>query len=80
MITVLGGGFGVGKAIRDIDIRNKSGATVISIERNKSMIVSPRGEEVLAEGDHLLVLGDTEQVRKAEFLINSGETNSFNTN
>ncbi|MCK9316218.1 MAG: cation:proton antiporter [Verrucomicrobia bacterium] len=76
MITVLENGLGVGKTIRDIDIRNKSGATVISIERNKSMIVSPRGEEILEEGDHLLVLGNTEQLGKAELLINGEEANS----
>lgn len=76
MITVLENGLGVGKTIKDIDIRNISGATVISIERNKSMIVSPRGEEILEEGDHLLVLGNTEQLRKAELLINGEEENS----
>ena len=76
MITVLENGLGVGKTIREIDIRNLSGATVISIERNKSMIVSPRGEEILEEGDHLLVLGNTEQLGKAELLINGEEANS----
>jgi len=76
MITVLKNGLGVGKTIRDIDIRNKSGATVVSIERNNSMIVSPRGEEVLEEGDHLLVLGNTEQLIKVELLINGEEAKS----
>lgn len=65
------------KSLHDIDIRNKTGATVISIERGEEMIVSPRGEEVLLKDDHLLLLGNTEQLNKAEHLINGEDAGPF---
>lgn len=60
---------GVGKRLNELDLHKKSGATVISIERNSSMIVSPGGDEELKAGDHIVLLGNTEQLDKAGMLI-----------
>ena len=60
---------GIGKRLNELDIHQKSGATVISIERNSSMIFNPGGDEKLKAGDHIILLGNTEQLDKAGILI-----------
>ena len=60
---------GIGKRLNEMDLHKKSGATVISIERNSSMIVSPGGDVELKAGDHIVLLGNTEQLDKAGMLI-----------
>lgn len=59
----------VDKHLKEIDLRNKTGATIISIERNNSMIISPSGEEHIYAGDNLLLLGNTDQLDKAQQLL-----------
>lgn len=48
-----------GKSLRETDIRNKYGLTVIAIKRAEQVIVSPQANEVLLPEDLLVILGKT---------------------
>jgi TrkA domain protein len=47
----------VGQSIRDLQVRRRTGMTIISIVRGKRSISSPDPDEVLAPGDRLVVVG-----------------------
>lgn len=55
-----------GKRLRELQLRTRCGASVVGIEREQSSLVNPGPEEELRAGDHLLLLGSTEQLRVAE--------------
>jgi CPA2 family monovalent cation:H+ antiporter-2 len=54
-----------GKSLRELRLRNVSGASVIGIERGNGKIVNPTAEERLLEGDRVLLLGDGAQITRA---------------
>ena len=54
-----------GRTIRDLDIRNKSGATIIAFKDDaKGFIFNPHSSKVVSEGDILILLGDAEAMKK----------------
>jgi len=55
-----------GRSIREINLRVRTGASVIGIERVGRMIVNPAAEERLHAGDMLILLGDEDQILKAK--------------
>jgi len=62
------------KSIKELDIRNVSGANIIGLKRaNKSFIVNPSPEIRLSKGDQLFVLGKQEQIESLKSLIEKGK-------
>ena len=47
----------IGKSLKDLNVRSKYGVSIIAFRRDREMIVSPRPDEPIAEGDVLIVLG-----------------------
>lgn len=58
-----------GKSIESLQVRARSGATVLAVVRDGQPMPNPRGDLQLAAGDHLLVLGTAEQLKLVEQLI-----------
>jgi len=54
----------VGRSLRELDLRKRYGINVLAIKRGEEVLVNPSADDVLAEGDILLVLGSEENVRK----------------
>ena len=62
------------KSIKDLDIRNVSGANIIGLKReDKSFIISPSPEIKLSPGDQLFALGKQEQIERLKSLIEKGK-------
>jgi hypothetical protein len=61
----------VGRSLREMNLRMRTGASVIGIERNGRMIINPAADERLSAGDVVVVLGDEEQIMKARDLLRS---------
>ncbi len=63
----------VGKSIEELGIRKRTGVTVISIVRGEHTITNPLPEEVIREGDTLILVGTREQMDRffREFKINA---------
>ena len=53
----------VGKSIKDLAIRERTGVTIIAISRKGRSIISPPPETVFEEGDMLVVIGGHEQIK-----------------
>lgn len=54
----------VGKSILDIDIRRKYNITVVAVKRQGEMFVNPRPDMKLDAHDMLIILGDSESVKR----------------
>ena len=47
----------IGKALGDLDLKNRMGVTPIAIRRGQNVIINPAREERVAEGDELILIG-----------------------
>jgi len=65
------GGFSAahGYSLREIDLRARTGASVIGVERAGHTVVNPTADEKLRAGDVVLLLGDDEQIARARALL-----------
>ncbi|CAM3758681.1 potassium channel family protein [Marinicrinis lubricantis] len=56
----------VGHTIKELDIRARFGCNVIAIRSNGKMNISPYADDVINEGDILIVVGNNEDLNKFE--------------
>jgi CPA2 family monovalent cation:H+ antiporter-2 len=69
----------VGKTLGDLDLRGRTGATVIAVVRDGDTKVSPGAQYTLCEGDTVLLSGSAEKIeRAAEILGVDGGFGGFN--
>jgi voltage-gated potassium channel len=69
-LPLLPGSSLLGTRIGDSTIRKSTGAAVIAVKKHLGkMIANPPDDEVLAEGDILIVLGTPEQIKKVETTV-----------
>lgn len=64
--------FAAGKLIRELDLRNLAGSSVVAIERDNENIVNPGADEELLAGDKILLIGVGEQIIKGRQLLTKG--------
>lgn len=62
-------GFAEGVSLHDLDVRARTGAGVVAVERGGTSTTNPTADFHLSAGDRLLVLGDPESLRKLEALL-----------
>jgi CPA2 family monovalent cation:H+ antiporter-2 len=65
LVALTGGAVGVGRTLKQLDLRGSTGATVVAIRRPTGETLLPTGDEPLAEGDVLVLAGSTEAVDAA---------------
>ncbi|AYW45224.1 TrkA family potassium uptake protein [Tetragenococcus koreensis] len=59
------------KTLLEMDFRRRFGLTVVAVRRrNGDVIASPAAEEVVRENDHLLVIGNAEEVDQLDEKLN----------
>jgi TrkA domain protein len=58
----------VGKTLEELDFRNVTGASVVSIQRDDTAESNPGPETVIRAGDTLIILGPREACREVEAL------------
>jgi CPA2 family monovalent cation:H+ antiporter-2 len=62
----------VGRSLGQLRLRGQTGASVIAIDRGENDVLSPAAEEVLREGDVLVLAGGGESVAAAKRLLLEG--------
>jgi CPA2 family monovalent cation:H+ antiporter-2 len=62
----------VGKSLGEIDLRRRSGATVLAVVRAEVPHLTPTAEFVLASGDELVLLGAHAEIEEAFALLRDG--------
>ena len=54
-----------GKLIRELELRTRTGASIVGIERSGENIINPSADEELQSGDQVLLLGSRAQLDAA---------------
>jgi CPA2 family monovalent cation:H+ antiporter-2 len=55
----------IGRKLRDIPLRQQTGASIVAIERHGQRLINPGPDETLHRGDRVLLLGELEQLPAA---------------
>ena len=55
-----------GKTIEDLQVRAKTGATIIAVSRHDKNIINPPPTFAFEAGDAALVIGESDQIKKFE--------------
>jgi TrkA domain protein len=58
-----------GKCIGELQIRTRTGVTVVAVSRNEKSIVNPPPATVFEEGDTVVAIGETDQLKMFEALV-----------
>lgn len=64
----------LGKSIRELDFRSKTGATIISIERNHEMNTNPVPDLIFEVGDTVFITGKKEEITRGLYYLAEGKT------
>ena len=62
----------VGKFIRELALRTRTGASIVGIERDGARIINPGPDEELHAGDEVLLLGTRDQLNAAKSMLANG--------
>jgi len=60
----------IGKKIHDLNVRKRTGASIVAIIRGEEILNNPSAKMVLKENDLLMVIGTAENVSKLESMVN----------
>jgi hypothetical protein len=55
----------IGRKLRDIPLRQQTGASIVAIERSGQRLINPGPDETIQNGDRVLLLGEVEQLPAA---------------
>lgn len=56
----------VGKNLRQLDLRSRFGLNVLAIKHGNRISITPRAEDIIADGDILVVIGPNDGIRRLE--------------
>jgi CPA2 family monovalent cation:H+ antiporter-2 len=62
----------IGRKLREIPLRQQTGASIVAIERGNQRLINPGPDETLNAGDRVLLLGQAEQLPGASDLLAAG--------
>jgi CPA2 family monovalent cation:H+ antiporter-2 len=64
-----------GRTIADSSLRQRTGASIVAINRDRAVVSNPGPSERLAPGDRVAVIGAPTEVEEAGILLSRGEVN-----
>lgn len=65
-----------GKTIRELDLRNESGANIIGLrKKDKTYVINPSPDETLTRDVKIFALGNATQIKRLKALITIGKVN-----
>lgn len=64
----------IGKSIQDLQIRQRTGASIVGILREGKVISNPKPDSVFLTGDVVAVLGDRQQAEQVDHMLNGAES------
>jgi CPA2 family monovalent cation:H+ antiporter-2 len=73
-VLVVEGSPGASRSLREIDLRAKTGALLVAIQRGESLLSHPRADEALAPGDVAYLIGEADSVQAAVELLGRVES------
>jgi CPA2 family monovalent cation:H+ antiporter-2 len=73
-VPLAGASFAVGKSLADLNLRARTGATVLALKRGESGVATPSPIDPLQAGDVLALAGSDDAVSQARALLEHGPT------
>jgi CPA2 family monovalent cation:H+ antiporter-2 len=73
-VTIAPGATAARKLIRELELRTRTGASIVGIERNGTNLINPLPDEELQSGDQVLLLGTRAQLEAAKLALSEGAT------
>lgn len=73
-VPVLASSWGAFSSLRDLDIRVKTGCTVLNVERGSTVIPNPHPDMALLPGDRVILVGKRDQLDRAAMLLHARGT------
>jgi CPA2 family monovalent cation:H+ antiporter-2 len=70
--TVTENSFSPGRSLAELDLRRRSGATIIARVRDGGTLVNPGSDETVQPGDTLILVGTNPQVERALAILDQG--------
>lgn len=70
-VTVPPGSPAAAKLIRELEVRSRTGASVVAIDRAGFNLINPGPDDEILVGDQIILLGSPEQLQKARNLLTS---------
>ena len=67
----------VGKTVQEANLRERAGAPVVAILRNRQLIANPKSHTVFEAEDHIGFIGDQEQIEAAENILSESESSDI---
>jgi CPA2 family monovalent cation:H+ antiporter-2 len=58
-----------GKVISELQLRSRTGASIVGIERGGDNLINPGISEEIRPGDSVLLIGSTEQIQRAKDML-----------
>jgi CPA2 family monovalent cation:H+ antiporter-2 len=71
-VLIAPGSPAAGKLIRELELRTRSGASAVAIEREGADVINPGPDEEILPGDKVLLLGNRAQLDAAQALLGNG--------
>ena len=68
-VTITGDSPAAGKLIHELELRTRTGASIVGIERNGANLINPSADEELRSGDQVLLLGTRDQLDSAKAVL-----------
>ncbi len=68
-VTIPEGSSAAGRTLHDLDLRRRSGATVLSVKRGGRATPNPPGDAALGAGDELALFGAADQIEAARAIL-----------
>lgn len=72
VVRVPAGSPAVGGSLKELDIRGRTGVSVLAIQRGDETTANPPPGAALAEGDVLIALGAPDEMKRLEKLLHKG--------
>jgi TrkA domain protein len=72
LVRVPPGSRSAGVSLKELDIRGRTGVSVLAIQRGEETAANPKASTVLAGGDILIAMGTPEELGKLAKLLQSG--------
>jgi monovalent cation:H+ antiporter-2, CPA2 family len=73
VVTISDGFAAARKLIRELELRSRTGASIVAIQRDGANIINPLPDEELLPGDQVLLLGTKPQLDAAKGMLDKGE-------
>ncbi len=70
-VVIRSGSFPVGRQIRELELRTRTGATAVAVRRGTETIASPEPELEFQPGDEVLLVGNATQLERGRQLLES---------